>query len=116
MPAYFVAEITRIILSVYTERRNVTPGGRLALSLGNRKQMLSSAPPPAALPSLPLSVHLSTALVSKQHKDMGCGNTLMLWHTEPGAKIHKQACPQKLGGYLLLIPLLLVTFRVDNMF
>lgn len=79
MPAYFVAEITRIILSVYTERRNVTPGGRLAPSLGNRKQMLSSWPPlpPAALPSLPLSVHLSTVLISKPHKDTGCGNTLM---------------------------------------
>ncbi|CAO2588319.1 hypothetical protein LEMLEM_LOCUS4923 [Lemmus lemmus] len=33
--------------------------------------------PPAALPSLPLSVHLSTVLISKPHKDTGCGNTLM---------------------------------------
>lgn len=101
MPAYFVAEIMRIILSVYTEWRNATPGGRLAPSLGNRKQMLSSwSTPPAALLSLPLSLHLSTALISKQLKGRGCENTGRPWHTEPGAKIHKQACPQKLvcGG------------------
>lgn len=53
MPAYFVAEITRIILSVYMERRNVTPGERPgSQGLGNRKQMLSSPlfshPPPAS--------------------------------------------------------------------
>lgn len=98
MPAYLVAEITRIIVSVYTERRNVTPGGRLAPSLGNRKQMLSSWPtPPAALPSLPLSLYLSTALILKQHKDMGCGNTLMLWRTEPGAKIYHKLVPRNWG-------------------
>lgn len=43
MPAYFVAEITRVIFSVYTEQRNVTPGRRPGpQSLGNRKQMSSS--------------------------------------------------------------------------
>lgn len=97
MLAYSVAEIMRIILSVYTEWRNATPGGRLALSLGNRKQMLSSWPtPPAALLSLPLSLHLSTVLISKQLQGRGCENALRQWHTEPGAKIYKQACPQKL--------------------
>lgn len=99
MLAYSVAEIMRIILSVYTEWRNATPGGRLAPSLGNRKQMLSSRPaPPAALLSLPLSLHLSTVLISKQLKGSRCENTLGLWHTEPGAKIYKQACPQKPGA------------------
>lgn len=98
MLAYSVAEIMRIIFSVYTEWRNATPGGRLALSLGNRKQMLSSWPtPPAVLLSLPLSLHLSTVLISKQLQARGCENALRQWHTEPGAKIHKQACPQKLG-------------------
>lgn len=80
MPAYFVAEITRIILYVYTERRNwrnVTPGECLAPSLGNRKQMLSSWPsPPSSCAPFSSSVHLSTVLISKPHKDMGCGNTL----------------------------------------
>lgn len=62
MPAYFVAEIMRIILSVYTEWRNATPGGRLAPSLGNRKQMLSSWSTP---PAVPLS--LPSLCISAQH-------------------------------------------------
>lgn len=117
MLAYSVAEIMRIILSVYTEWRNATPGGRLALSLGNRKQMLSSWPaPPAALLSLLLSLHLSTLLISKQLKGRGCENTLRLWHTEPGFINKLVPRNQRVGGYLLRNPLLLFTFRVDSMF
>lgn len=99
MLAYSVAEIMRIILSVYTEWRNATPGGRLAPSLGNRKQMLSSWPnPPAALLPLPLSLHLSTVLISKQLKGRRREDTLRLWHTEPGAKIINKLVPRNRAG------------------
>lgn len=99
MPAYFVAEITRIILSVYTERRNVTPGGRLAPSLGNRKQMLSSwpSPPSSCAPdssSVCSSQHSTHFKATQRH---GLWEHTHAWCPEPGARIHKQACPQKPG-------------------
>lgn len=69
MPAYFVAEITRVIFSVYTEWRNVTPGRRPGPpSLGNRKQMSSSVFPNVPSALFAPSSHSPQACSSPSHK------------------------------------------------